>query len=144
MLQTQKLLVFKTHSVFAPCSSFASAALFSTYRASRTGLRFLQLMVLVVGGKQKVTATKDTTGQTGPDTGSVWEMCEQDRHLLLGRKLKFGQEIGTNPPMPAKLMQRGCRSLWGAVTHFPGKLAHSFLAVWGGWSGSGESTKRQS
>lgn len=29
-LQTQKLLVFKTHSIFATCSSFASAALFST------------------------------------------------------------------------------------------------------------------
>lgn len=36
-------------------------------------------------------------------------MSEQkDRDLLLGRKLKFGQEIGTNPPVPAKYMQRGC------------------------------------
>lgn len=85
-------------------------------------------MVPVVGGKQKVTATKNTTGQTGPDMGSVWERSEQkDRDLLLEGKLKFGQELGTNPPMPAKCMQRGCRTLWGAVTHFPGKLARFFL-----------------
>lgn len=91
------------------------------------------------GGRE---AEGDTTGQTGPDMGSVWERSEQkDRDLLLEGKLKFGQELGTNPPMPAKRMQRGYRSLWGAVTHFPGKLARSFLAVCGGWSG--ESTKRQ-
>lgn len=77
------------------------------------------------GGRE---AEGDTTGQTGPDMGSVWERSEQkDRDLLLGGKLKFRQELGTNPPMPAKRMQRGCRTLWGAVTHFPGKLARFFL-----------------
>ena len=49
----------------------------------------------MVGGKKKVTITKDTTAPTGPDTGSARETGElKDRDFFLGRKLKFGQEIG--------------------------------------------------
>lgn len=62
-----------------------------------------------------MTVEKDTTAQTGPDTGSAWEIGElKDRDFFLGRKLKFGQEIGTNPPMPAKCTQRGFRSFWAS------------------------------
>jgi len=62
MLQTEKLLVFKTHSVFATYRPFASATIFSTSRApkrfARTRLSFLLLTGLVVGGKKKVAVTR--------------------------------------------------------------------------------------
>lgn len=55
-------------------------------------------MGLVVGGK-KVSVSKDTTAQTGPDTGSAQEGGElKERDFFVGRKLKFGQEMGTNQP----------------------------------------------
>lgn len=39
----------------------------------------------------------------GPDIQSALEKAQlKDRDFFLGTKLKFGQETGTNPPMPVK------------------------------------------
>lgn len=46
-----------------------------------------------------MSVSKDTTAQTGPDTGSAQEGGElKERDFFVGRKLKFGQEMGTNQP----------------------------------------------
>lgn len=62
---------------------------------------------------KKVTATKGATAYIGPDIQSALEKGElKDRDFFLGRRLKFGQETGTNPPMPVKFTQRGFRLFW--------------------------------
>lgn len=49
----------------------------------------------------------------GSNIHSALEKAElRDRDFFLGRKLKFGQETETKPPMPVKFTQRGSKLFW--------------------------------
>lgn len=56
---------------------------------------------------------QSATAYMGLEIHSALEKAKlKDRDFFLGRKLKFGQETGTNPPMPVKFTQRGFRLFW--------------------------------
>lgn len=62
---------------------------------------------------KKAPATKGATAYMGPNFQSGLEKAElKDMDFFLERKLKFGQETETNPPMPVKFTQRGSRLFW--------------------------------
>lgn len=49
----------------------------------------------------------------GSDIQRALEKAElKDRDFFLGRKLKFGQETGTNSPIPVKFTKGGFRLFW--------------------------------
>lgn len=76
---------------------------------ARLGILLLGLMV----GGEESHCHQNATAHMGPDIQSVLEKAElKDRDFFLRRKLKFGQETGTNPPMLVKFTQRGFRLFW--------------------------------